>query len=186
MRERSAGTRSGSRCCWRVGSSRPACRWFESEHGPRAELGLSQRQLQLKNVLLPPLDRVSALLDDLGSSGLLADTLVVVMGEFGRTPKVNNEDGGRDHWAACFGGLFAGAGVRGGQVIGRSDASAAFPATPYSPDDVGATVYDVLGLDPTSEVRDRLDRPVQLNRGEVIRPLVTGAATESQLSEPGA
>ncbi|MFO0844797.1 MAG: DUF1501 domain-containing protein [Gemmataceae bacterium] len=92
-----------------------------------------------------------------------------------RAPKVNNQDGGRDHWAACFSGLFAGAGVRGGQVIGRSDASAAFPATtPYSPDDVGATVYDVLGLDPASEVRDRLDRPVQLNRGQVMRALVSG------------
>jgi uncharacterized protein (DUF1501 family) len=128
---------------------------------------------RLKNDLLPPLDHaVSALLDDLGASGLLSDTLVVVMGEFGRTPKVNKDDGGRDHWARCFSGLFAGAGVRGGQVIGRSDASAAFPATtPYTPDDVGATVYDVLGIDPASEVRDRLDRPVQLNRGQVIRPL---------------
>jgi uncharacterized protein (DUF1501 family) len=128
---------------------------------------------RLKNDLLPPLDRaVAALLDDLAASGLLSDTLVIVTGEFGRTPKVNKDDGGRDHWARCFSALFAGAGVRGGQVIGRSDASAAFPATtPYSPDDLGATVYNVLGIDPASEVRDRLDRPVQLNRGEVIRAL---------------
>lgn len=134
---------------------------------------------RLKNDLLPPLDRaVSALLDDLGSSGLLAETLVIVMGEFGRTPKVNKQDGGRDHWAPCFSALFAGAGVRGGQVIGRSDASAAYPTTtPYSPDDVGATVYDVLGIDPASEVRDRLDRPVQLNRGQVMRTLFTATTT---------
>src|SRR5262245_27712981 len=96
---------------------------------------------RLKGDLLPPLDRaVSALLDDLGASGLLAETLVVVAGEFGRTPKVN-KDAGRDHWAACFSGLFAGAGVRGGQVIGRSDATGSYPATvAYTPDDFGATV----------------------------------------------
>jgi uncharacterized protein (DUF1501 family) len=132
---------------------------------------------RLKKELLPPLDRgVSALLDDLGTSGLLDETLVVVLGEFGRTPKVDRKNAGRDHWAACFAGLFAGAGVRGGQVVGKSDKTGAYPATtPYSPDDVGATVYDVLGIDPTSEMRDRLDRPVQLNRGQAIRPLFTGA-----------
>lgn len=124
--------------------------------------------------LLPPLDLgVSALLDDLGERGLLETTMVVVVGEFGRTPKVVGD--GRDHWAPCFSGLFAGAGVRPGTVVGRSDKTAAYPATaPYTPDDLGATVYHVLGVDPASEVRDRLDRPVQLNRGEVIRPLFSG------------
>lgn len=125
--------------------------------------------------LLPPLDAgVSALLDDLAERGLLETTMVVVVGDFGRTPKVINA--GRDHWAPCFSALFAGAGVRPGIVVGRSDKTAAYPATtPYSPDDLGATVYHALGVDPASEVRDRLDRPVQLNRGEVIRPLFTGA-----------
>lgn len=125
--------------------------------------------------LLPPLDAgVSALLDDLGERGLLETTMVVVVGDFGRTPKISNA--GRDHWAPCFSALFAGAGVRPGIVVGRSDKTAAYPATtPYSPDDLGATVYHALGVDPHSEVRDRLDRPVQLNRGEVIRPLFTGA-----------
>ncbi len=136
----------------------------------------------LKRRLLPPLDRaVSALLDDLAASGLLDETLVVVLGEFGRTPKVSTQPGskapGRDHWAPCFSGLFAGAGVRGGQVIGRSDATGAYPATtPYSPDDLGATVYHVLGVDPESEVRDRLNRPVQLNRGKVMTGLFDGSA----------
>jgi len=135
---------------------------------------------RLKDKLLPPLDQgVSALLDDLSASGLLAETLVVMLGEFGRTPKLSYLPGqskiGRDHWAPCFSGLFAGAGVRGGQVIGKSDATAAYPTTtPYSPDDVGATVYHVLGIDPASEVRDRLGRPVQLNRGQVMRSLFTG------------
>jgi hypothetical protein len=131
---------------------------------------------RLKNELLPPLDQgVAALLDDLKATGLLAETLVLLLGEFGRTPKITGT--GRDHWAACFSGLFAGAGVRGGQVIGRSDKIAAYPATtPYAPDDVGATVYDVLGVNPAAEVRDRQDRPVRLNRGKVIQALFTGAS----------
>lgn len=130
---------------------------------------------RMKNDLLPPLDQaVSALLDDLTDRGLLDETLVVMIGEFGREPKIN-KDGGREHWAPCFCGLFAGAGVRPGQVIGKSDRNGAFPTTtPYSPDDLGATIYSVLGVDPHAEVRDRLDRPVQLNRGQVIRPLFDG------------
>jgi hypothetical protein len=136
----------------------------------------------LKNRLVPPLDRgVSALLDDLAASGLLDETLVVLLGEFGRTPKISIQPGskanspGRDHWAPCFFGLFAGAGVRGGHVIGKSDKIGAYPITvPYSPDDVGATVYHLLGVDPTSEVRDRQNRPVTLNRGRVMEALFTG------------
>jgi hypothetical protein len=133
--------------------------------------------VRLKNQLLPPLDRgVAALLDDLSASGLLDETLVMLLGEFGRTPKIvgqpRSKGAGRDHWASCFSALFAGAGVRGGQVIGKSDKIGAFPATtPFSPDDVGATVYHVLGVDPTSEVRDRQDRPTQLNRGNVMEML---------------
>jgi hypothetical protein len=132
---------------------------------------------RLKGELLPPLDRgVAALLDDLTATGLLDETLVMLLGEFGRTPKVTGS--GRDHWAPCFFGLFAGAGVRGGQVIGKSDKIGAFPTTtPFSPDDIGATVYHVLGVDPASEVRDRQDRPTQLNRGTVMQCLFTGAAS---------
>ncbi|HEY3964711.1 MAG TPA: DUF1501 domain-containing protein [Planctomycetaceae bacterium] len=134
----------------------------------------------LKKRLLPPLDQgVAALLDDLGNSGLLDETLVMLLGEFGRTPKLNStprQAPGRDHWAPCFFGLFAGGGVRGGQVIGKSDDIGAYPVTmPYSPDDVGATVYSLLGVNPAAEVHDRLGRPVQLNRGSVIEPLFTGA-----------
>jgi len=130
----------------------------------------------LKKRLLPPLDQaVAALLDDLESTGLLDETLVMMLGEFGRTPKLTGS--GRDHWAPCFFGLFAGAGVRVGQVIGKSDKIGAYPATtPYSPDDIGATVYHVLGIDPSVDVRDRQERPVRLNRGEVMRSLFTGAA----------
>lgn len=131
---------------------------------------------RLSKDLLPPLDRaVSALLDDLTSSGLIQDVLVVVMGEFGRTPKVDAANAGRDHWAACFSGLFFGAGVRGGNVIGRSDKVGAYPlTTPHSLDDLGATVYSVLGIDPESEMRDRQNRPAQLNRGNSIQSLWSG------------
>lgn len=130
---------------------------------------------RLKNQMLPPLDQgVAALLDDLEATGLLDDTLVLMLGEFGRTPKIQGT--GRDHWAPCFFGLFAGAGVQGGQVIGKSDPIGGYPiTTPYSPDDLGATVYHVLGIDPEAEVRDRQGRPVQLNRGRIIQSLFTGA-----------
>jgi len=130
----------------------------------------------LKDRLLPPLDLgVAALLDDLHDSGRLDETLVMMLGEFGRTPKINKNKG-RDHWGPCFFGVFAGAGVLPGQVIGKSDEIGAYPVTrAFSPNDVGATVYSVLGINPGSVVRDRLDRPVHLNTGSVIEPLFSGA-----------
>jgi uncharacterized protein (DUF1501 family) len=129
---------------------------------------------RLKNELLPPVDQgLSALLDDLAATGLLDTTMVMMLGEFGRTPKIQGN--GRDHWAPCFFGLFAGAGVQGGQIIGKSDKTGAYPVTtPFAPDDVGATVYHVLGVDFASEVRDRQNRPTQLNRGQVIASLFNG------------
>jgi hypothetical protein len=132
----------------------------------------------LKDRLLPPLDQgMAALLADMAASGLLDDTLVMMLGEFGRTPRIN-AGRGRDHWGHCFFGLFAGAGVQGGQVIGRSDEIGAYPVTQaWSPNDIGATVYDLLGVPPHAVVRDRLNRPATLNDGHVIRPLFTGAAS---------
>ncbi|WP_373652180.1 DUF1501 domain-containing protein [Schlesneria sp. DSM 10557] len=131
----------------------------------------------LKNHLLPPFDQgISALLDDMESSGLLQETLVVVVSEFGRTPKINGTKG-RDHWGPCFFGLFAGAGVQGGQVIGRSDATASYPTSRrYTPNDIGATIYQALGVPLETEVHDRLGRRVRLNTGEVIEPLFTGGS----------
>ncbi|MDA0835568.1 MAG: DUF1501 domain-containing protein [Planctomycetota bacterium] len=126
----------------------------------------------LKARLLPPLDRgVAALLKDLESSGRLSETMVMMLGEFGRTPKINN-DAGRDHWGPCFFGVFAGGGVQEGKVIGESDADGAYPTTAaFSPDDVGATVYEALGIMPNAVVRDRLNRPVHLNKGTAIGSL---------------
>lgn len=137
---------------------------------------------RLKNQLLPPLDRgLAALLDDLSASGLLDETLVVAAGEFGRTPKISTLPGasipGRDHWAPVYSAVLAGAGVRGGQAIGRSDKQAAFPVTrSFRPEDIGATIYQVLGVDTSAELRDSLGRPLRLNNGEPIDALFSGAA----------
>jgi hypothetical protein len=134
----------------------------------------------LKTRLLPPFDLAySALLDDLEARGMLSETLVVTVGEFGRTQKMGTDNGGnitgkdgRDHWGGCFFALFAGGGVRGGQVIGKSDKHGAYPAVnPYKPSDLGATVYSALGVDPASEVLDRGGRPMALNRGTPIAAL---------------
>jgi len=140
---------------------------------------------QLKTRLLPPLDQgVSALLDDLKARGLLDETLVVMVGEFGRTPRIGQDSQGlaahktgRDHWAGVFSALFAGGGVVGGQAIGRSDKMGAYPASKgFYPSDLGATIYRALGVDPESTVTDQLGRPLQLNRGQVIAPLYTSAS----------
>jgi hypothetical protein len=132
---------------------------------------------RLKNRLLPWLDRgLKALVDDLHDQGKLDDTLVVVMGEFGRTPRVSNLPGekipGRDHWAYVYSGLFAGGGVQGGRVIGSSDRIAAHPNSPsYTPYDVGATIYQALGVETDAELRDSLNRPLRLNSGQPIAAL---------------
>ena len=132
---------------------------------------------KLKNQLLPQLDQgVSALLDDLHESGLLDQTLVMVVGEFGRTPTLSQLNGtglvGRGHWAAAYTALFAGAGVQGGQVIGETDKIGAYPlTTPFHPNDLGATVYHCLGVKPETVLVDRLGRPIQLNCGHVMHEL---------------
>ena len=112
---------------------------------------------------------VAALLDDLAVRGLLASTLVVFLTEFGRTPRINKE-GGRDHWGRSGSIFFAGGGVRGGQVIGATDKSAALPTTaPVTPYDVAATIYDALGVDAGTVLLDRQGRAIpMLPEGKVI------------------
>jgi hypothetical protein len=116
-----------------------------------------------RDILCPMFDRAyTALLDDLASRGLLDTTLVVAMGEFGRTPHLNPR-GGRDHWPGCWSVLFAGAGVRGGQVVGSSDATGSEPKDrPVSPAEVAATVYRALGLDPATCLPGPDGRPLPL------------------------
>jgi len=126
----------------------------------------------LKEKLLPPFDSgFSALLEDLNQRGLLDETLVVCLGEFGRTPRIN-KDAGRDHWAACNSIVMAGGGIRGGQILGSSDRIAAYPATrPVSPDDLAATIYHALGIDSSTEIRDSLGRPLILSEGRPLHEL---------------
>ncbi len=123
----------------------------------------------LKNRLLPPFDLAfSALLEDLAQRGLLDETLVVCLGEFGRSPKIVG-NAGRDHWAACNSVVLAGGGIRGGQGIGASDRIAAYPATPpVSPTDLSATIYHALGIDPRTELHDTLGRPLTLAPGRAM------------------
>lgn len=102
------------------------------------------------------------LLDDLEDRGMLDDTLVLWMGEFGRTPKIN-ENASRDHWPQCYTALLAGGGVKRGYVHGASDAQGAYPAShPVRPEDLAATLYSLVGIDPDSEVRDRANRPLSI------------------------
>ncbi len=129
---------------------------------------------KLKNELLPQLDAaVASLLKDLIDRGMLGRTLVVVMGEFGRTPKVNKA-AGRDHWNFCYGLMLAGGGIRAGVVHGSSDKIGARPsANPVTAADVVATIYQCLGVANDLELRDRVDRPFQLVPwGSPIRELL--------------
>ena len=138
---------------------------------------------KLKNKLLPELDQgLAALTNDLNASGLLDDTMLIVMGEFGRTPKVSTLPGqtipGRDHWANAYSGLFAGAGIQGGQVLGQTDGQAAYPVTnSWSPADICSTIFNALGVDSNTTLIDPLDRPHHLLNGNVISNLYSGAAT---------
>jgi hypothetical protein len=124
---------------------------------------------RMRDHLLPALDlALSALLDDLQGRGLLDDTLVMWNGEFGRTPRINR-NGGRDHWGFCQSVVMAGAGVRGGQVWGSSDAQAAYAAeAPVSPDDLAATVFHVLGVPLHQELHDAQGRPLPLCTGRPV------------------
>jgi hypothetical protein len=131
----------------------------------------------LKDRLLPPLDQaLSALLDDLEARGLLDRTLIVMGGEFGRTPRISTLAGaqraGRDHWGAAQSLFFAGAGVRGGNVVGATDRLGAYPRTQaYGPSDLSATLYAALGFGANPEYRDRLGRPLAATRGTPIAAL---------------
>jgi hypothetical protein len=132
---------------------------------------------RLGDELLPGFDAaVSTLLLDLESRGLLDDTLVLCLSEHGRTSKINNHDkgGGRDHWSKVYSVMLAGAGIRGGTVVGASDAAGAFvKERPVSPEDILATMYHLKGVHPDTTIPDRLKRPVRLvENGTVIDELL--------------
>jgi hypothetical protein len=132
----------------------------------------------LRDKLLPPTDRaLSALLDDLAESGLLESTLIVMAGEFGRTPKITHlpqhyKQPGRDHWGAVQTVFFAGGGVCGGTVIGSSDRIGGYPASdPQTPENMAATIYQSLGIPATAAWHDEADRPHHIYNGEPIAGL---------------
>jgi hypothetical protein len=129
---------------------------------------------RLKNRLVPPMEQAyAALLDDLAERGLLDSTLVVWMGDFGRTPKIN-KDTGRDHWPWCYSMVLAGGGIRGGQVLGESDSTGGYPKShPVAPADIHATVFSALGYDPHAITYESAEgRPFPLSEGQPIRDLL--------------
>lgn len=136
----------------------------------------------LKDHLLPRFDlSLSALLEDMRQRGLLEETLVICMGEFGRAPRVALEPGfagsipGRKHWASVYSVLAAGAGVCGGKVVGASDSMGAYPSTtPYSPCDLAATMFAALGIDPQAHYQDLSARPYAVSAGQSIVDLYRG------------
>jgi hypothetical protein len=129
---------------------------------------------QMKKRLVPPMERAyAALLEDLSERGLLDSTLVVWMGDFGRTPLIN-KDAGRDHWPYCYSMVLAGGGIRGGQVIGESDGTGSYPKSfPVTPADIHATVFTALGYDPHAITYQSAEgRPFPLSEGQPIRGLL--------------
>jgi hypothetical protein len=149
--------------------------WVRHDNGPGGQ-GYDSHRDHLawsRDELLPPTDAAfSALLEDLSERGLLQETLVIMMGEFGRTPRFN-PNGGRDHWPNCFSAIMAGGGIQGGQVLGASDRIGAYPtANPITPQDVMATLYHCLGVDPHTIIHDLQNRPFPLVEGSPLTSLM--------------
>ena len=144
---------------------------------PRTDIGWDNHinnYRNLKNWQLPPVDRaLSALLEDLSQSGQLDDTLVVWLGEFGRTPSIN-DNGGRDHWPQVYSAVLAGAGIQGGAVYGASDErAAAVLEAPVPPVELAATIYHYLGIDPHTELTDTYTgRPYKVCQGSPVEGLI--------------
>src|SRR5213596_691305 len=134
----------------------------------------------LKNLHCPKLDSgLSALLDDMDQRGLLKETLVLAIGEFGRSPRLgvstsgnSNSPDGRDHWPYCYSAVVAGAGIARGMQYGESDATASSPKEkPVHPNDLLATMYYALGIDPDMEIRNHLNQPRELVKGKIVTDL---------------
>jgi hypothetical protein len=147
----------------------------------------AQNADRLQDVLCPMFDvGYSALIEDLDQRGLLDETLVVAIAEFGRTPKIN-PFGGRDHWGHVFSFALAGAGIRGGQVYGSSDKTGGYPATHrVQPQELSATVFHLLGIGHEATFRDRTGRPLPVSTGEPLWTLLgTSPATTERIAPGG-
>ncbi|MFK8111227.1 MAG: DUF1501 domain-containing protein [Rubripirellula sp.] len=131
---------------------------------------------RLKNDLIPPADQaLSALLQDLDERGLLDETIVAWVGEFGRKPEIAQKNAGREHWPFCYSGLLAGGGIQPGMVYGSSDKHAAYPhSDPVSPQDFATTILHAMGLPTESMLPDRENRPHRITSGRVLHELLVG------------
>jgi hypothetical protein len=129
---------------------------------------------RLKEVLIPPMDSAfAALLTDLQERGLLDETLVLCLSEFGRTPRFNGR-AGRDHWGSVFSVALAGGGIRGGVIHGTSDKLGAYPQDGLvKPEDITATILHCLGIAPETEIHDALGRPFAASRGTVLQQVLS-------------
>jgi len=129
----------------------------------------------LKGTLLPQFDSACAsLIADLADRGMLERTIVAVIGDFGRTPRINANNGGRDHWNFCYSVMMVGGGFQPGLIYGSSDTTGAFPAShPLVPGDIISTIYTALGVDPTADIHDSFQRPYRIvPAGEVVWDLL--------------
>lgn len=146
---------------------------FDGQHnGQQANWDSHEKIFPRHRELIPPADQgFSALIEDLAARGMLESTLVVEMGEFGRTPKINGK-AGRDHWPDCYSIALAGGGIRGGAVHGASDRNGAYPDRDgVTPADLAATIFWRFGIDPNREVRDQTNRPMRLSDGKPLANL---------------
>lgn len=183
VRDRYGRTTYGQSCLLARRLAEAGCRWIQvylhpsiggakggwDTHGFRGE----KMYPILKNHLLPLMDQtLPTLFEDLEERGLFENTLVVWVGEFGRSPKINDL-AGRDHWPKCYPAMLAGAGVKRGYIHGRSDKIGAYPASDgCKPEDLSATLFHLLGINPATEIRDPLDRPLPLSPGRVIEEVL--------------
>lgn len=125
-----------------------------------------------KQHLLPAADQgFTALIEDLYERGLLDTTLVVAVGEFGRSPRIN-KDAGREHWPDCYTAVIAGSGIKGGYIHGKSDKSGTYPDTiPVTPADLAATIFHRFGVNPGIVIRDTSGRPYPISKGQPVHEL---------------
>ncbi len=148
-------------------------RWDTDENVAPAWDTHAKNGERLKTALMPPMDQAySALLEDLAQRGMLDETLVVWVGEFGRTPRINAR-GGRDHWGHVFSAAMAGGGIRGGTVHGRSDRQGGYPVEGrVEPQDLSATIFHCLGIPPETELHDKIGRPYAITKGQPISAIL--------------
>ena len=148
-------------------------RWADDPDNAPAWDTHAKNSERLKTALMPPMDQAySALIEDLDQRGLLNETLVVCMGEFGRSPRIN-PSAGRDHWGHVFSVALAGGGVRGGIVHGKSDRQGGFPLEGrVEPQDLAATIFHCLGFKPETEIHDRFGRPFAISKGKPIEQIL--------------